>query len=167
MRGGAQQTRLALTVFDQPASLFGAVLALLQEGTLLEQICLVALASTMKRIRRLAENAETEWSRLSALTKNVVDWPGAPLGRRVVATSSPPVADLAHLLDGEHISRSHVHHPGDDGHSFSEHIAQGAIALIVGSATAAQQARSTRILLAQSAHGVKTYEFSAPKFPGI
>ena len=100
------------------------------------------------------------------LTEKLVDWPGAGIDRRIVATSNPLIAALPHVLGAGQIVTSHIHSPGDDGSAFSEHIRKGAIALIVGSKTPAQQASTTRLLLAQSAHGVKTYEFQMPQPPG-
>lgn len=167
MNDGSGYVRLAITVFDRPAKLCSALLALMEEGLAAEQLCLVALSSTMKRMRRLMRKGESGWTRVAVLTENLVDWPGAPIGRRVVATSSPLVEALPHVLDGGNVIKTQVHSPAGDGHLFSEHIRDGGVALIVGSATPAQQAGSTRILLAQSAHGVKTYEFNLPKSAGV
>ncbi len=166
MVDGREQIRLAVTVFERPASLSATVLALLQDGVKLEQFCLVALATTMGRVKRLARTTKSERPGLATLTEKLVDWPGAGIDRRIVATSNPLIAALPHVLGAGQIVTSHIHSPGDDGSAFSEHIRKGAIALIVGSKTPAQQASTTRLLLAQSAHGVKTYEFQMPQPPG-
>ena len=161
--------RLVVAIFDEPQSLQRAVKALLLAGLTSDQLCLVAHADTLAALAQGAQGGEGH-SAVEQLVSRIEAWPAdaaagspqseSPLG----ATAGALRDDLVRLL---HRSASTS---GSDGAlqvaqrpDFAEHLTGGAITVVVRSTTPAQQSVTTRTLLGQSSHRVKTYEFtSAP-----
>lgn len=155
MSQGAEQVRLAIGVFDDPDNLWRTVRALMDDGFSLEQFCLVGLASTVADIGRTGYAPAFQ----PGLFSQVEAWPGTGDGHAIVATSGP-------LLNSLLSPQAPGTDSGNQSRMFTEHtseilvqVLKGTIVLVIRSLTPAQQRSSTRTLLDQSSHSVKTYDF--------
>lgn len=162
MNPRVERYRLAITVFDDPESVWGTVTALLAKDFALEQLCLVALTTTMARVGLSERIGEADRDRLSALYDQVEDWPGAGDGQAIVASSGPLLSSLLQAQSAGNGGRTQDRISAEHRSELVDQIRQGAIALVVSAATPTQQWLSTRTLLDQSLHSVKTYEFAVP-----
>ena len=168
MNQGADQLRLAITAFDDPQEVWSTILALLAKGFAIEQFCLVALAAIMARVGPLERVFGAESSSLRALTEQVEDWPTggarASDGHRLVATSGSLFRSMLPAPGDGHSTKAHI--TEEHRSELESQVRRGAIVLIVKASNPAQQWLSTRTLLDQSSHSVKTYEFAVQSGAG-
>ena len=163
MSQGAEQIRLAIGVFDSPSSLWRTVLALMDDGLMPEQFCLLTTAPTAAEISPPAgidkDISDADRYRVSRLYEQVETWPESGNSRRIVATSGPLLNSLLKVQMADAASKN----PGVSGEHMSEMLKQvrhGGLLLVIRSLSPAQQRLSTRALLDQSPHSVKTYDFA-------
>ena len=165
MSQGAEQIRLAIGVFDSLSSLWRTVLALMDDGLLPEQFCLLATAAKAAEVGRPAgigdDISESDRYRVSTLYERVETWPGSGNSHRIVATAGPLVDSLliaqraGGALKNVGVSAEHMS-------EMLKQVQHGGLVLVINSLSPAQQRLSTRALLAQSPHSVKTYDFAVP-----
>ena len=169
MNQGADQCRLAITAFDDPQDVWGTIHALLAKGFAVEQFCLVALATIMARVGSLDRVFGGESSLLRLLTEQVEDLPTTGEertnhGHRIVATAGPLFKSVLPVMGDDDTSNAHI--TEEHRAELESQARKGAIVLIVKSSNPAQQWLSTRTLLDQSSHSVKTYEFAVQSGSG-
>lgn len=152
------QCRLAITTFDEAAVLWRTVSALLQAGLQIDQLCLVALESTMASIEPIERTFDGRVEQVAALCRQVSDWRGFFDSQSVVATSGQLRSVLqSQRSDGQLANQI----GGTSAHlsDFVDQIKNGSIALAVRSSDAQQHISVTRTLLAKSTHKVTTFSF--------
>jgi hypothetical protein len=161
MGENADLFRLAISVFDEPQRLEGAITDLFADNFDERDMCLVGTRQAFDRLMPMSAGAAVpkpsrallagQFQPLSPLTEN----------QDVVATSG----DLLRTL----LSHAKWHGGARTPRSFplqellarsSDHIGRGAIALLVSAPDPLLQHRSSRILLRHSAHTVQTHEFT-------
>ena len=162
MNPRVEQHRLAITVFDDPESVWGTVTALLAKDFAPAQLCFVALTNTMARVGLSERIAGADRDRLATLYDQVDDWPDAGDGQRIVATSGLLLKSFLQAQSAGNGGRPQDRISAEHRSELVDQIRQGAIALVVSAATPSQQWLSTRTLLDKSLHSVKTYEFAVP-----
>ena len=165
MSQGAEQIRLAIGVFDSPTSLWRTVLALMDDGLMPEQFCLLTTERTASEVGRPASISEdigdADRDRVSRLYEQVETWPGSGNSHRIIATSGPLLDSLLNVQMSDAASKN----AGISGEHMAEMLKQvrrGGLVLVIRSLSPAQQRLSTRALLDQSPHSVKTYDFTVP-----
>lgn len=153
MAHGVRTFRLGIAVFNQADTMWPALIALLDGGLTLRQLCLAARPGALARLPQSAH----------------------PYGAS--CDSLGPVVEKMKAVDGTHsAARSHaglvVHFGGsrDDSDwrrpeladNVLEQVFDDVIVLGVSSESTRQQLVTTRILLGHSSHRVLTQEFTLP-----
>ncbi len=160
MSAGADQYRLAVAVFDDPDRLWSALRVLVHGGLGLDQICLVASASTMERLPAPGSDRAALGQIAEVLTL-LLDRTTDPAGRDLVATPGPLLEALRQVADAQHNAVNGTSTAGTSVRpKIADHVFDGAITLFVRSNTPVQQSLATRALLSQSSRIVKTFEFT-------
>jgi hypothetical protein len=153
MAHGVRTFRLGIAVFNQPDTMWPALIALLDGGLALRQVCLAARPAALARLPQSAHPYSSSCDSLG------------------------PVVDKVKAFDSAHATaRSHaslvVHFGGsrDDSDwrrqeladNVLEQVFDDVIVLGVSSESTRQQLVTTRILLGHSSHRVLTQEFTLP-----
>lgn len=157
MNPEADHFRLAVATFDEANSLRRAVEALLAAGLSSEQLCLLARKETLAGLSAPASDA-AHASSFKALVSSFEAWP-VP-GVNVVATAGTLRDSLVQIQGHDSRKAAEVGLQAAQRPDLAEHIGDGAVTIVVRSATPAQQSVATRTLLSRSSHRVKTYEFT-------
>ena len=156
--------RLVVAIFDEPQSLRRALDALTAAGLSADQLCLLARTETLTGLAQDV-GANVGDSALARLVGRIQAWPGAPGETRFSATSGSLRDHLARLQRSGTGSATAAASDGAlqaaQRPDFADHLGGGAITVVVRSTTPAQQSVTTRTLLGQSTHRVKTYEFTS------
>ncbi len=162
MSATIEQIRIAITVFDDPERLWGAVLALLRNGLSSTQLCLLARESSLAGACNayLQNSPKEDRQHVAALCERVEDLP-CERRERIVATGRSLLVSLL----GTRASCDN-HAPvalilSHDTTDLDNEIEQGLVALIAKSSDPRQQSIVTRTLLNRSVHRVTTCEFAA------
>lgn len=167
MANGVQTYRLGIAVFNRPDTVWPAVIALLDGGFALHQLCLAARPET---IARLPDSASHYRDRQPAM---------GPLIDHVSGYTPPKAAagSMARVLLRFQSARDGTRDGCGSGHDETafvdwnrpelggnvlDQVNDDAIVLGVSSLSTRQQLISTRILLEHSSHRVLTQEFILP-----
>lgn len=152
--------RLSMAVFEEHEALSSVVAQLLDAGLDCDQLCLIARKSTLIRLDRLALPQTAASGSADKRRDGVERWPDCVDKDEVTATSGP-------LLDLLLFERATPHRPVDtvgrllaeiDPAALLGQSRADAVVLLVKSATPKQQSTTTRVLLNESRHRVKSLE---------
>jgi hypothetical protein len=143
--------RLAIGLFHEPQSLQRAITDLARAGVSDEQLSLVGARTAVERLRRSGAGPLQQLKPLPQLAGKLelVASDGGLLDtllEHTASDASDTVPAQGWLLP-------------DLFAGLAEHLAAGAVALLVGAPDIGTQRRSSRILLRHSAHTVQTHEF--------
>ena len=150
--------RLAFTIFDDREPLWRSMLTIIEAGLKIDQLCLIAPASTVTHFMPFASAAGGQFDRLVELFKNMHEWT-SPFGGQKLVTTSEPISELILSASTGPPGKQHGSSPQSD---ILNQVRQGNIALVVASSDPKQQLMVTRTLLGVSSHRVTTFEFSVP-----
>lgn len=160
MDQGADQMRLAITVFDKPRKLERALKSLISQGFSRQQLCVAASEAKATTVQQTISAEYSEFHEIVALLEQARDWPGLADGHHVVATSGS-------LLDTLLMGSVNADGAGNGdlrafeiGSELVPQLMEGDIALIVRSMTAEQHVTATRALLRESSQRVRTYDYT-------
>ena len=160
MSQGVARTRLVVAVFDGREELYRAVTELLRRGLAREQMGIVALLSSLPRLRRAASPVELEPAAIATILGDVEMLPIVSEDRVVVTRGSlwQCLGSFATVANDELIT-AHWMTPNlrDD---LATYIRSGAVVLGVSANSIDQQRESTRVLLQHSSYRVQTHEFT-------
>ena len=160
MTQGVGRTRFIVAVFDSGEDLIRAVSELLRRGFAREQMGVVALLSSLSRLRRTASPGELEPAEITAILGDIEVLPAASEDRVVVTRGSlwQCLGSFGTVVDDELIV-AHWMTP-QLREVLATHIRAGAVVLGVSAKTVDQQRESTRVLLQHSSYRVQTHEFT-------
>lgn len=158
-----ERTRLVFTIFGESDRLWDAVLALLDKGLEVGQLCIIALDGRRPHLDSTLNAAAGSGRRvlLASLLQTMKPCPWLGESRAVVATTSPVLAQLGDT--GRSSSRSTQLSAALAALSkgVSSMSSLGATGLLVSSRDPEQQSMVTRTLLDHSSHWVTTHEYAA------
>lgn len=168
MANGVQTYRLGIAVFNRPDAVWPAVIALLDGGFGLHQLCLAARPETIARLPASAAHYRDRQPAMGALIDHVSGFtpPKTTAGGGkpgVLLRFQGPREGSATGGTNGHDEAAHVdwNRPELSGNVLDQ-INEDAIVLGVSSQSTRQQLVSTRILLEHSSHRVLTQEFILP-----
>jgi hypothetical protein len=154
MGESADPFRLAIGVFHEPERLDSAISDLFTDGFAAQDMCLVGTRPAFDHLLP-ASVSELGRAQLASQLEPLAD------GAEVVATSGDLLSTLLGHARWQRGTGARGSSPLQDLLTrSSDHIADGAIALLVRAPDPARQHRSSRILLRHSAHTVQTHEFT-------
>lgn len=161
MTDGAKTFRLGIAVFPGPDGVWPAVVALLEGGFRLHQLCLAARTETLARLPQTAIAYRARQPAMDLLIDRVSE-PRAP--SETVSDGIVVCFDRCRDSDGDVDSLAS---PADWTRpelcgNVLEHLVANSVVLGVSSETTRQQLVSTRILLEYSSQRVLTQEFILP-----
>jgi hypothetical protein len=164
MTAGPSKARLSIGIYDRADRLFSSVVKLVDQGFSEAQLGIVALRSTLPRLRSPPQVEIHAHRHVLRLLDEVHPLPGAEGSDFLVASRGPI---LRFLVD--HQGAQAITSP-DAGQTtasmraeIERQIRAGATALAIASRSPDQQWLSTRILLEDSSFPVQTHEFRLPR----
>lgn len=160
MANGVQTYRLGIAVFNRPDAVWPAVIALLDGGFCLHQLCLAARPETIVRLPASAHPYRDRQPAMSQLIDHVSEYTGSRF-----AVAQPGVVLRFRCSGAGHghddAGRTDWNRPELSGNVLQQ-VVEDTIVLGVSSQSTRQQLVSTRILLEHSSHRVLTQEFVLP-----
>ena len=164
MTTGASKARLSIGLYDRPDRLFSSVVKLVDRGFADTQLGIVALRSTVMRLRPPPGVEIHAHERVLRLLDEVHPLPG-DIGGDILVASRGPILNF--LVDHQGTQVVSSREAGQTTQSMRAEIERqiraGATALAITSQSPDQQWLSTRILLEDSSFPVQTHEFRLPR----